>query len=161
MQIAANTVVTIDYTLTDDSGRVIDSSSGHEPLAYLHGCQNIIPGLEKALEGKRKGESLKVSIAPGEGYGERDDAAVQSVPRQLFEDPAAIEVGMQFQSVSEEGVRLVTIVEVQAETITIDANHPLAGVTLNFDVTVIDVREASDEELEHGHVHGPEGHHHH
>ena len=161
MLITANKVVTIDYTLTDDRGQVIDSSSGREPLAYLHGCSNIIPGLENALEGKKKGDSLKVSIAPAEGYGEREEDMIQSVPRNMFENPEQIEVGMQFQSVSEEGMRLVTVVEVAKETVTIDANHPLAGETLNFDVTVTDVRDASEEELEHGHVHGPDGHHHH
>lgn len=160
MQITANKVVTIDYTLTDEQGQVIDSSQGRDPLAYLHGFNNIIPGLESALEGRSSGDSMNVVVAPGEAYGERDDALVQSVSRELFEDAEQLEVGMRFQSVSEQGVRLVTVVEVADDSVTVDANHPLAGVTLNFDVTVVDVREATQEELEHGHVHGPEGHHH-
>lgn len=160
MQITANKVVTIDYTLTDEQGQVIDSSQGRDPLAYLHGFNNIIPGLEGALEGRSSGDSMNVVVAPGEAYGERDDALVQSVSRELFEDAEQLEVGMRFQSVSEQGVRLVTVVEVADDSVTVDANHPLAGVTLNFDVTVVDVREATQEELEHGHVHGPEGHHH-
>ncbi|MFA5530036.1 MAG: peptidylprolyl isomerase [Thiohalomonadaceae bacterium] len=160
MQITANKVVTIDYTLTDEQGQVIDSSQGRDPLAYLHGFNNIIPGLESALEGRSSGDSLNVVVAPGEAYGERDDALVQSVSRELFEDAEQLEVGMRFQSVSEQGVRLVTVVEVADDSVTVDSNHPLAGLTLNFDVTVVDVREASQEELEHGHVHGPEGHHH-
>jgi FKBP-type peptidyl-prolyl cis-trans isomerase SlyD len=160
MQIAANKVVTINYTLTDDQGQVIDSSEGREPLAYLQGASNIIPGLEKALEGKSTGDSLKVSVAPNEGYGERSDELVQEVPRNLFENADSIEPGMQFQAQSEAGPQLVTVVGVGDESVTIDANHPLAGTTLNFDVEVVDVRDATAEEAEHGHVHGPEGHEH-
>ncbi|MCK9532402.1 MAG: peptidylprolyl isomerase [Gammaproteobacteria bacterium] len=160
MQITAKKVVTIDYTLTDEQGQVIDSSQGRDPLAYLHGFSNIIPGLESALEGRTSGDALNVKVAPTEAYGERDDALIQSVSRDLFEDANELEVGMRFQSVSEDGVRLVTVVDVTDDTVTVDANHPLAGVTLTFDVTVVDVRDANDEELEHGHVHGPEGHHH-
>lgn len=160
MLVTANKVVTIDYTLTDARGQVIDSSNGRDPLAYLHGNQNIIPGLENALEGKRKGDSLNVRVAPAEGYGEREEGLIQSVPRNLFENSEELEVGMQFQSMSEEGVRLVTVVGVSNDTVTVDANHPLAGETLNFDVTITDVRDASEEELQHGHVHGPHGHHH-
>lgn len=160
MHITANKVVTIDYTLTDEQGQIIDSSQGRDPLAYLHGFNNIIPGLEDALEGRKSGDSLNVVVAPGEAYGERDDALVQSVSRSLFEDADGLEVGMRFQSVSEQGVHLVTVVDVTDDTVTVDANHPLAGLTLNFDVTVVDVRDATDEELEHGHVHGPGGHHH-
>lgn len=160
MQIAANTVVTINYTLTDDQGQVIDTSEGREPLAYLQGASNIIPGLEKALEGKSTGDSLKVSVAPEEGYGERSDELVQEVPRNLFENADTIEPGMQFQAQSEAGPQLVTVVGVSDESVTIDANHPLAGTTLNFDVEVVEVREATAEEAEHGHVHGPHGHEH-
>jgi FKBP-type peptidyl-prolyl cis-trans isomerase SlyD len=160
MQITAKKVVTIDYTLTDEQGQVIDSSKGRDPLAYLHGFSNIIPGLETALEGRKSGDSLNVVVAPTEAYGDRDDGLIQSVSRDLFEDANELEVGMRFQSVSEQGVRLVTVVDVADDAVTVDANHPLAGVTLNFDVTVVDVRDATQEELEHGHVHGPEGHHH-
>jgi len=161
MQIAAQKVVTIDYTLTDDQGKVIDSSKGGEPLAYIQGIGNIIPGLENALEGKKSGDSLKVSIAPADGYGERDDSMMQAVPRQMFENADEIQVGMQFQTMTEGGhPMVVTVTDISPETITVDANHPLAGQTLNFDVTIVDVRDATEEELDHGHVHGAGGHHH-
>ena len=161
MQISANKVVSIEYTLTNDQGDVIDTSSGRAPLDYLQGHGNIIPGLENALEGKTAGDSLKVSIAPADGYGERDDALTQAVPRQMFENADEVQVGMQFQTMSEHGPHVVTVVSVDAENVTVDANHPLAGENLNFDVTVVSVRDASAEELDHGHVHGPDDEHHH
>jgi FKBP-type peptidyl-prolyl cis-trans isomerase SlyD len=160
MQISANMVVSIDYTLTDDQGNVIDSSEGRDPLAYIQGIGNIIPGLERALEGKSKGDSLKVSIHPKDGYGERSDELTQQVPKEMFEGDTAIEVGMQFQTMSEHGPQVVTVVAVDDAHVTVDANHPLAGENLNFDVTVVAIRPASEEELAHGHVHGPEGHAH-
>jgi FKBP-type peptidyl-prolyl cis-trans isomerase SlyD len=160
MQISANMVVSIDYTLTDDQGTVIDSSEGREPLAFIQGIGNIIPGLERALEGKAQGDSLKVRIAPEDGYGERSDDLTQAVPKQMFESADEIEVGSQFQTMSETGPQIVTVVAVDDEHVTVDANHPLAGENLNFDVTIVEIREASAEELEHGHVHGPEGHAH-
>ncbi len=160
MQISANMVVSIDYTLTDDQGAVIDSSEGRGPLAYIQGIGNIIPGLENALEGKAQGDSLKVSIAPQDGYGERNDELTQAVPKQMFEGNDEIQVGMQFQTMTESGPQVVTVVEIDDENVTVDGNHPLAGENLNFDVTIVDIREATAEELEHGHVHGPEGHDH-
>jgi FKBP-type peptidyl-prolyl cis-trans isomerase SlyD len=161
MQISTNSVVLIDYTLTNDQGTVIDTSSGREPLAYLQGHQNIISGLESALEGKSAGDRVQVSIAPADGYGERDESLSQAVPRQMFEDADQVTVGMQFHTLTEQGhQQVVTVTAVDAEHVTVDANHPLAGETLNFDVTVVEVREALPEELEHGHVHGPGGHHH-
>jgi FKBP-type peptidyl-prolyl cis-trans isomerase SlyD len=160
MQISANKVVSIDYTLTNNQGEVIDTSSGREPLAYLQGQGNIIPGLESALEGKTAGENIKVTIAPADGYGERDDALTQAVPRQMFENTDEIQIGMQFQTMSEHGPHVVTVISIDADNVTVDANHPLAGETLNFDVTIVEVREASPEELDHGHVHGPGGHQH-
>lgn len=160
MQISANKVVSIDYTLTDDNGAVIDSSEGRGPLAYLQGHGNIIPGLENALEGKSAGDALQVSVAPAEGYGVRDDSLTQEVPRQMFENADDIQVGMQFQTSSEHGMHIVTVTKIDDEKVTVDANHPLAGQNLNFDVKVVDVRDASEEELAHGHVHGPEGHEH-
>jgi FKBP-type peptidyl-prolyl cis-trans isomerase SlyD len=161
MLISRNKVVRFDYTLTDDTAHVLDSSEGGEPLTYLHGNGNIIPGLETALEGKRAGESLSVRIAPAEAYGERDDGLVQSVPREMFEDSDGIEVGMQFQSGDPDGnTRIVTVVGTDAASVTVDGNHPLAGVPLNFAVTIVEVRDASGEELAHGHVHGPGGHQH-
>lgn len=162
MLIARNKVVRFDYTLTDDSAHVLDSSEGAEPLAYLHGAGNIIPGLEAALEGKRAGESLKVRVPAADAYGERHSELVQSIPREMFEDGDAIQIGMQFHSSDENGdTRVVTVVGTDADNVTVDGNHPLAGVPLNFAVTIVEVREASAEELAHGHVHGAGGHHHH
>jgi len=160
MQIAKHKVVSIDYTLTNDAGDVVDSSAGGEPLVYLHGMHNIIPGLEHALEGKSTGDTLQVTIAPKDGYGERVDAMVQTVPRELFQGVDQLEVGMQFQANTDSGVQVVTITAVNGDEVTVDGNHPLAGENLNFDVTVVDVRDASNEEIEHGHVHGPGGHQH-
>ncbi len=161
MQVANNMVVAFNYTLTDREGTVIDSSEGREPLAYIHGTGSIIRGLEDALEGKGEGDRLEVTIEPADAYGERSDDLRQAVPRDRFEDADSIVAGMQFHTYDESGgVQIVTVIEVASDVITIDANHPLAGETLNFDVTVVEVREASAEELEHGHVHGPDGHHH-
>jgi FKBP-type peptidyl-prolyl cis-trans isomerase SlyD len=160
MQIAKHTVATLEYTLTDESGEVLDASKGREPLAYVHGVGMLIPGLEEELKGKVQGDSLKARIEPDRGYGVRDEAMVQSVPRQQLPDEVEIEVGMQFQAQSEGDVHVVTVVEVEGEEVKLDANHPLAGVTLHFDVEVKEVREATSEEIEHGHVHGPGGHDH-
>jgi len=159
MRIAKHTVVSIDYTLTDDKGEVLDSSKGREPLAYIQGTGSIVEGLEEALEGKEKGASLKVSVSPAKGYGERDASLTQKVPRAMF-DVEKIEPGMRFHAESDHGQRVVTVTAVDAEHVTVDANHPLAGQTLNFEVNVVDVRKASEQELSHGHVHGAHGHDH-
>ena len=160
MKIAANTVVSIDYTLKDDSGNIVDSSEGAEPLVYLHGANNIIPGLESALHGKAVGEEISVRVPPEEAYGVRDDEKKQAVPKAMFGDED-IKVGAQYHAAGPEGQHItVTVVEVTDEEVTVDANHPLAGYHLNFDVKIVDIREASEEELAHGHVHGPGGHHH-
>lgn len=162
MLIAQDKVVLIHYTLTDEAGKVLDSSSGADPLAYLHGQGNIIPGLEKALEGKQVGDKLQVRVEPSEGYGVRDDSLVQQVPRRAFGSVSDVQPGMQFHAQSSQGqMRVVTVTRVQGDMVTVDANHPLAGEVLNFDVEVTEVREATGEELEHGHVHGQGGHHHH
>lgn len=160
MQVAKNTVVSIDYTLTDPQGQVIDSSRGGGPLPYLHGAGGIIPGLERQLEGKNPGDRMTVTVQPGDAYGERNEEMVQEVPRASFQGVQDIRPGMQFQAQTEVGDRIVSIVAVGQDTVTVDANHPLAGVPLTFDVTVVDVREATETELAHGHVHGPGGHHH-
>lgn len=160
MQIANDVVVSIEYTLTDDQGTVIDSSVGGEPLTYLHGAGNIIPGLEGALEGKKVGDSFKVSVTPTEGYGEKDDGLLQVVPRSMFQGVDQMEVGMQFHAQTDHGMQVITVAGVEGDNITVDGNHPLAGQNLNFDVKVVDVRAATGEELEHGHVHGAGGHHH-
>ncbi len=159
MQIAQQKVVTIDYTLTDDQGAVIDQSEGGQ-FTYLHGASNIIPGLEKALEGKSAGDAVQVKVSPDEGYGERNDALTQQVPKAMFGDHEP-EAGQQFHAQTPQGqTMVVTVTGVEGDDVTIDGNHPLAGVNLNFDVKVIDVREATEEELSHGHVHGPDGHEH-
>lgn len=149
------------YTLTDDAGTKLDSSVGQEPLAYIHGHAHIIPGLENALAGKTKGEKLQVSIKPEDGYGERNDALVQELPKAQFETGEEITEGMKFQADTPDGQLIVlTVVKVGGETVTVDGNHELAGTTLNFDVEITDVRAATAEELDHGHVHGPGGHDH-
>lgn len=160
MKVAENNVVVIDYTLTNNESEVIDSSEGADPLAYLHGSGNIINGLEDALLGKEAGDEVKASIEPKDGYGEYVEDMKQEVPRELFAGIDNIELGMQFESETDQGPVMVTVVELEEEMITVDGNHPLAGVHLNFDVTIREVREATKEELEHGHVHGEGGHHH-
>ena len=160
MQITQDAVVLIHYTLTDDSGKTIDSSSGGEPLAYLHGNGKLIPGLERALEGTQSGDAVSGKISPAEGYGEYDKALVQSIPKRALKGIGNVYVGMQLQAQSDQGARAVTVTHVVGDMVTIDANHPLAGQNLNFEVKIEDVRAATEEELAHGHVHGPGGHHH-
>jgi FKBP-type peptidyl-prolyl cis-trans isomerase SlyD len=160
MQIEPNSVVTLHYTLKDNEGNIIDQSDDGSFL-YLHGAMNIIPGLEKALTGKSAGDELQVKVTPDEGYGEKDPSRIQEVPKTMFQDASQIQVGVQFQAQSPDGQAIVvTVTEVKEEAVVIDANHALAGVDLNFDVKVVDVREASEEEIAHGHVHGPGGHEH-
>lgn len=162
MKIEKNRVVGIHYTLKDDAGNIIDSSDGREPLNYLHGRGNLIPGLEDELKDKVLNDHIEVSIKPEDAYGEYNEGMVFEVPRANFSDPEKIEVGMQVQGQLAEGEnpRLLTVIEVKDENVVLDANHPLAGQTLNFDVKVVEVREATNEEIDHGHVHGPEGHQH-
>lgn len=161
MEITKHAVVTIDYELKDDDGNIIDSSEGSDPLAYLHGAKNIIEGLEKALDGKKAGDAVSVAISPEEGYGARDDNRIQEVPKDMFEDQSQVKVGEQFMAQGPEGEQLtVTITEVTDDKVVVDGNHPLAGKNLNFEVEIKEVREATEEELEHGHVHGAGGHQH-
>lgn len=157
MQIAQNSVVAFHYTLTNDAGEVLDSSEGREPLTYLHGAGNIIPGLEKELEGRQAGDKLNATVAPSEGYGEKQEQLVQEVPRDAFQGVESVEPGMQFQAQTQGGPLMVTVTGVEGDTVTVDGNHPLAGQTLNFAVEIASVREASQEEVEHGHVHGEGG----
>lgn len=160
MQIGDQKVVTLHYTLKDNEGRVIDESDDGS-FAYLHGASNIIPGLENALDGKSAGEELSVSVPPEQAYGVRDDSMLQQIPKNMFEDTNQIAVGTQFHAQGPNGETLiVTVMEVEEEHVVVDGNHPLAGVELNFDVKIIDVRDASEEEVDHGHVHTPGGHHH-
>ena len=161
MNIAEQCIASFHYTLTDGSGKLLDSSEGQEPLAYLHGSGNIIPGLEKALLGKTVGDKLTVSVPAAEAYGLRDDAMVQELPSNMFEGIDKIEVGMEFHAETEHGLQVVTVTKVDGDMVFIDGNHPLAGVDLTFDVEITEVRAASEEEMEHGHAHGAGGHHHH
>jgi FKBP-type peptidyl-prolyl cis-trans isomerase SlyD len=160
MQIGDRTVATFHYTLTDTSGKVLDSSVGGEPLTYLHGVGNIVPGLERELTGRSAGDKLEVTLQPEDGYGEPNPAMVQVVPRQAFQGVDDLEVGMQFQAQTPQGALPVVISKVEGDQVTVDANHPLAGQVLHFAVEVTDVRNASVEELMHGHVHGEGGHQH-
>lgn len=160
MLVESQRVVVLNYTLTDNHGNVIDQSTDSS-FAYLHGANNIIPGLENALHGKKAGDEMKVSVSPEEGYGDRDDSKTQQVPKEMFPEDAEIEPGMQFHAQGPNGETLVvSVASVQDDTVTVDGNHPLAGVHLNFAVEIVEVRDASQEEIEHGHVHGPGGHHH-
>ncbi len=154
MKIEDNKVVNINYKLTDDQGNVIDESNDGS-FAYLHGANNIIPGLEKALEGKSEGEKLSVSVPPAEGYGERDEQQIQEVPREMFPQDIEIQPGMNFHAQTPDGTPVVvTVTAVGDDTVTVDGNHPLAGQNLNFEVEIVSVRDAQPEEIQHGHVHG-------
>ena len=160
MQVASNKVVTIDYTLKDNEGNVIDQSEGGN-FSYLHGASNIIPGLENALAGKAAGDELSVSLDPEDGYGHRNESLKQVVSKDMFQTEEEIEVGKQFYAQSPDGQQLIiTVVDINAQDVTIDANHPLAGVNLNFDVKILEVREASEDEIAHAHAHaeGDEAH---
>jgi FKBP-type peptidyl-prolyl cis-trans isomerase SlyD len=159
MQVADNTAVSIHYTLTNDEGEVIDSSIGGDALVYLHGAGNIISGLEKALHGKVVGDKLNVRIEAEDGYGEFMEDRVQVISRDMFEGIDTIEVGMQFHADVSSGPGVVTVIEVEGDNITIDGNHPLAGIALTFDVEITEVRPASKEEMAHGHIHGEGCHH--
>jgi FKBP-type peptidyl-prolyl cis-trans isomerase SlyD len=159
MQIGKEKVVSIHYTLRNNAGTVLDSSEGHSPLLYIQGIGNLIPGMEEGLEGKVKGDKVQIKVSPEKGYGERDEKMIQKVPRSAF-GGQEIKEGMQFQAGTNHGQQVVTVTEIGLDSITVDGNHPLAGVELNFSVEVLEVRDASSEELAHGHVHGPGGHHH-
>lgn len=160
MQIGERSVATFHYTLTDAAGKVIDSSDGREPLTYLHGSGNIVPGLEKEMSGKQQGDVFNVVVAPEEGYGMPNPMMIQVVPREAFQGVDTLEVGMEFQAQTPQGPMSVAIAKIDGDQVTVDGNHPLAGQTLHFAIEVTDVRDASLEELTHGHVHGPGGHHH-
>jgi FKBP-type peptidyl-prolyl cis-trans isomerase SlyD len=160
MQITPGSVVVFDYTLTDDDKDIIDSSVGSEPLAYIQGEGQIVPGLEKAMEGKKAGDSFKISLPPEEGYGVHDPENISVVPADQIEGGEELEEGMQLHTEGEFGEQTVIITKIVGNEVTIDGNHPLAGMTLHFDISIRDVRPATDEERDHGHVHGPGGHHH-
>jgi len=159
MLIDNNKVITINYTLKNDDGNLIDESNDGS-FCYLHGADNIIPGMEQALHGKTKDDQLQLSLKPDEAYGEYVEALTQIVDRAMFDVNDTIEAGMQFQAQSENGqMIMITVTSVDGDNVTIDGNHPLAGETLHYDITVVDVRDATEEEISHGHVHMP-GHEH-
>lgn len=157
MKVQKDKVVSIHYTLKNSEGKIIDSSAGKSPLYYLHGNRNLISGMEEGLEGKSKGDKFDIRVSPEKGYGLRKDALVQEVPRTVF-GSQKVEVGMEFNTGKGQ---TVIVKRVGLEKVTVDGNHPLAGEELFFNVEVMEVRDASHEELDHGHVHGPDGHHHH
>ncbi len=154
MRIAQNRVVQMHYTLKDENGDTIDSSEGHEPLAYIQGIGNVVPGLEDALEGKQKGDKFQVTIEPADGYGERNEEMVQQVSKSGFQGEGDEELtpGMQVQIETNNGPSIAMVTKIEGEDVTLDLNHPLAGVTLNFDIEVVEVRASTEEEIEHGHV---------
>ena len=153
-EIQNNNVVDIEYTLTDPNGELLDTSKERGPLTYIQGKANIIPGLESEMVGKKLGDSFKVTVTPENAYGNRDEALIQSVPKAQFgEDAEKVNVGDQVQVQAQDGSPMyVMAVEVNDNEIVLDANHPLAGMTLNFDVEVVGIREATKEELELGYV---------
>ena len=160
MTITTNSVVLFDYTLTDDDKDIIDSSKDGGPLAYLHGEGQIVKGLEKAMEGRKVGDSFSVTVAPEEGYGLPDPAKVAVVTANQIEGGEELEEGMQLEASNEHGEQIVVVTKIEGDQVTLDGNHPLAGMTLHFDITIREVRSATAEEIAHGHVHGPGGHHH-
>ncbi len=154
MQITDKLAVTIHYTLTNGAGEQLDSSRGEEPMVYLHGVGQIIPGLENALAGKEVNDRFTVTVEAADAYGERNDNMLQVVPMEMFGDTDKIEVGMQFHADTSNGMSVVTVTNVEDDQVTIDGNHPLAGETLTFDVEVMDIRPATADEIEHQHIHG-------
>jgi FKBP-type peptidyl-prolyl cis-trans isomerase SlyD len=160
--VADGLVVVLNYTLRSEEGEVIDASSKDDPMAYLHGADNIVPGLEQALTGKSVGFSGKIAVAPEDGYGEREDVPAQAVPRSAFPPDAEVVAGMQFMTEGPNDEPLpIWITRVEGDQVFVDAQHPLAGKTLHFDVEVLAVRKPTADELNHGHPHGPDGHGHH
>jgi len=160
--IADGLVVVLNYTLRTDEGEVIDSSTPDEPMAYLHGADNIVPGLEQALAGKAVGFAGKVSVEPEDGYGEREDLPPQAVPRAAFPADVQLAAGMQFMAEGPNDTHApIWIDRIEGDQVFVDSQHPLAGKTLNFEVEVLAVRQATPNELSHGHPHGPDGHGHH
>ena len=153
MSIAKNSVVSFYYTLTSDSGEVIDTNVEGDVLSYIHGTGSIVQGLEQAMEGKKEGDSFTAVVAPEEGYGSYDDELLFSVPKESFKEPEKVEIGMSVEVQSKEGMRILQIKNIDGESVLLDGNHPLAGATLHFDISISAVREATAEELSHGHVH--------
>jgi FKBP-type peptidyl-prolyl cis-trans isomerase SlyD len=153
MQVEKNRVVEIDYTLRNDGGDVLDTSQGKAPLSYIQGIGALIPGVENALEGKSSGQRVEITVPPETGYGVRDDSLVLTIQRERFEGIEDLKEGLRFHMDTQAGPTVFTVLKVEDNDVLVDGNHPLAGMTLSFDITVQSVREATPEELEHGHVH--------
>jgi FKBP-type peptidyl-prolyl cis-trans isomerase SlyD len=160
MKIAQHSVVTLDYTLKNSEGELLDTSEGRQPLVYLHGVGGLIPGLEKELTDKAKGDNVVAIVPPEEAYGSRRDDLLKVVSKDGFQGEEEMTVGMQVQLETEHGPAIALISSIEGNDVTLDLNHPLADMTLHFDVTVQDVRAGTEEEISHGHVHGPGGHEH-
>jgi len=159
MQVADKKAVSISYTLKDDAEKVLDTSEGRPPLVYLHGTGSIVPGLEKALEGKQSGDEVHVDLSAADAYGHRDENKIRKVPLRKL--PAGkVTVGTRYRVQTDGGPVSALVTAIQGDYATIDANHPLADMNLHFDVKVVDVRDATPDELAHGHAHGPDGHNH-
>ncbi|MCF6435806.1 peptidylprolyl isomerase [Pseudoalteromonas sp. MMG022] len=156
MKIAPNKVVSMHYAVLDNDSNTIDNTFDGEPLVFIVGTGYLIPGLENALMDKQAGDKLSVTVEPEQGYGERHDNLMQAVPKSMFEG-MEIEVGMQFRATTDDGDQLVMIIDIQDDEVVVDGNHPLSGITLNFDVEILEVRDATEDELAHGHVHGEGG----
>lgn len=159
MTVINNKVVEIHYVLKDKDGELLDSSEGQKPLAYIHGIGNIIPGLEQKLEGKKIGDKVNAIIAPADGYGIREEKLVHKIPMSNFQDKSQVKLDAQFRVEMEDGPRIATITQIEEEEVTVDMNHPLAGEELHFDVEVMTIRDATEEEISHGHVHNGDHHH--
>ena len=160
MTITDNKVVQMHYELKNDQGQVLDSSKGKDPMAYIHGKGNIIPGLEKELLNKTKGDKINTVVGPAEAYGIKDDQKIIKVAKKQFQGDSALEIGMQIQGETQGKMEVGTVEKIEGEEVTLNFNHPLAGETLHFDVEVVEVRDATEEDLSHGHVHGVGGHDH-
>jgi FKBP-type peptidyl-prolyl cis-trans isomerase SlyD len=160
MQIADQKAVTIHYTLKDEGGETLDTSRGRDPLNYLQGAGNIVPGLEKALAGKSAGETIRVTLAPEEAYGQRDEKEIRNVPLRKLSTDGKLAPGARVRVSTADGFQLGIVKAIKGDYATVDLNHPLAGMRLDFEVEVMAVRDATAEELTHGHVHAPGGHHH-
>lgn len=156
MNIGNDCVVVLHYTLRNSEGEVIESSFDAEPFAYLHGANNIVVGLERALDGKKIDDEFTADVSAADAYGEYDDSLIQQVEKNLF-DGMDVTPGMQFHAETSRGMDVVTVREVSDDVVIIDANHPMAGMDLQFTVKVVSVREATDEEKDHGHVHAAGG----
>ena len=153
MEVRKDKVVTIEYTLKNESGEVLDTSEGGSALSYIHGNGFLVPGVEKALEGKGSGDRVEITVPPEDGYGTHDQALVMNLDRSAFNEFPDLQEGTRFQADTDKGPRMFSVVEVGPEQVVVDGNHPLADMTLSFDITVREIREATAEELEHGHVH--------